>query len=156
MAPGKGREEGYSDEWYTPPEMVAALGAFDLDPCAGPMRHAAENWGRDVDGLSREWRGRVWMNPPYSNVHEWLARFVAHGNGVALVSARPETRWFQKACAGASGVLWIRGRVEFMRPDGRTTHLPVGNALIGYGDQNGEALASSGLAGLMMRRWGIG
>lgn len=32
------RSVNYSDEWYTPPEIIEALGEFDLDPCAAPPR----------------------------------------------------------------------------------------------------------------------
>ena len=28
----------YGDEFYTPPRIVAALGRFDFDPCAGPCQ----------------------------------------------------------------------------------------------------------------------
>jgi hypothetical protein len=66
---GHARREPYDDEWYTPPDLVKSLGSFDLDPCAGPMRHAKRNLRRK--GLSAAWRGRVWLNPPYSTVHLW-------------------------------------------------------------------------------------
>ena len=29
---------GRTDDWLTPPEIIAALGRFDLDPCASPSR----------------------------------------------------------------------------------------------------------------------
>jgi len=139
-----------SDEWYTPPRIVQALGPFDLDPCAGPMAHAARNLRREDDGLSAEWSGRVWLNPPYSNVHEWLAKFLRHADGVALVNARPETQWFQRLIAGASGVLWLRGRVQFDKPGGVTGHPPVGQVLVAYGERNAAALLASGLPGVVM------
>ena len=69
-SPGAGPSTHYSDEWYTPPTVPQSLGVFDLDPAAAPMLHAREKWGPGVDGLAREWQGRVWLNPPYSNVHE--------------------------------------------------------------------------------------
>jgi len=146
--PGKGRDAEYSDEWYTPPALVASLGLFDLDPCAGPMTHARENWRHD--GLARAWFGRVWLNPPYSDVRTWLTRMVEHGNGIAIVNARPETQWFQSTVASADAVLWILRRVEFLRPDGTTKHTPVGQVLIAWGARNVDALESSGLSGLYM------
>ena len=49
-----------SDEWYTPRELVEALGEFDLDPCA-PMvplwRTAREMVNKEQDGLSIDWGG---------------------------------------------------------------------------------------------------
>jgi len=144
------RFKGYSDEWYTPPRIVSALGPFDLDPCAGPMKHAAQNLRHpDECGLSVAWAGRVWLNPPYSNVHEWLAKFIGHGNGIALVNARPETKWFQHLAVTASGILWLRGRIKFQMPDGASKHPTVGSVLVAYGDSNAEALRVSGLPGVL-------
>lgn len=58
-----------TDEWYTPKEIIDALGEFDLDPCA-PMRPlwrtARVMYNKEQDGLKQEWEGRVWLNPPYS------------------------------------------------------------------------------------------
>ena len=58
-----------SDEWYTPKEVLKALGRFDLDPCAPvrPLWPTAEvMYDRNMNGLSLKWEGRVWLNPPYS------------------------------------------------------------------------------------------
>lgn len=53
-----------SDEWYTPLELVEALGEFDLDPCA-PVRPlwktAARMVNKEQDGLSIEWGGGTSM-----------------------------------------------------------------------------------------------
>ena len=56
------------DEWLTPPELIRALGEFDLDPCAPinrPWPTAGGHFTREDDGLTKEWFGRVWLNPPY-------------------------------------------------------------------------------------------
>ena len=149
--PGASRSSHYSDEWYTPNATVQALGEFDLDPCAGPKSHARRNIRRPVNGLKTAWRGRVWLNPPYSDVHSWLDRLIEHGNGIALVNARPETLWFQTAAAEAEAALWIRRRVEFERPDGVPTRPPVGQVLLAYGEQNAQAMRDSAIAGIFMR-----
>lgn len=148
--PGKSGCNDYSDEWYTPERIVSALGSFDLDPSAGPMGHAMRNISLPEDGLSVNWDGRVWLNPPYSNVHEWLAKFIAHNNGIALVNTRPETQWFQKLAAGASACLWLKGRIKFNMPDGPAKHPTVGSVLVAYGKANASALMKSGLPGVVM------
>lgn len=60
---------GESDEWYTPREVFSALGMdFDLDPCSPGSGHwvpARRQFTKTDDGLSRPWRGRVFMNPPF-------------------------------------------------------------------------------------------
>ena len=141
----------YSDEYYTPDTIVQALGPFDLDPSAGPKSHAAVNIRRPDDGLAVPWSGRVWLNPPYSNIHEWLEKFVRHGDGVTLVNARPDTQWFQRLVRGASAVHWLSGRVPFSRPEGMKKQTPVvGSVLVAYGEKNAESLRKSGLPGITM------
>jgi hypothetical protein len=42
-------------------------------------------------GLDVTWGGFVWLNPPYgkrNGLTPWLDRFVAHGDGIALVPDR--------------------------------------------------------------------
>lgn len=54
--------------WLTPPEIIRALGEFDLDPCcppAMPWSTAKKMVCRPDDGLAVTWEGRVWLNPPY-------------------------------------------------------------------------------------------
>ena len=145
------RVGGYIDEWYTPDRIPRALGDFDLDPCAGPKSHARQNVRRPKCGLTMPWAGRVWLNPPYSNVHEWIDKFAAHGNGIALVNARPETQWFQRLAANADGILWLRGRVQFEKPDGSEGHTTVGSVLLAYGKQNADALQTAKLPGVLTR-----
>jgi len=52
-------------DWLTPPEILQALGAFDLDPCASehqPWPTARQQLTIRDDGLSKPWAGRVWCN----------------------------------------------------------------------------------------------
>ena len=51
-----------NDEWLTPPEILKALGSFDLDPCAPiarPWETAAAHYTAEDDGLRKPWAGRV-------------------------------------------------------------------------------------------------
>jgi hypothetical protein len=86
-----------SDVWLTPPEILDALG--DLDPCAAPEPRPWSTarlhyWTPRHNGLLEPWRGRVWLNPPYSReAVRWLRRMAAHGDGIALTFARTETTW---------------------------------------------------------------
>jgi hypothetical protein len=141
----------YSDEYYTPGYIVEALGAFDLDPSAGPMTYAARNVRLPENGLAIAWERRVWLNPPYLDIEPWLQRFAAHGNGVCLVNNRVETHWYQRLVKAADSVLLLRGRIKFMRPDGHpAVSPPTGSTLVAYGRQNAVALQRSGLDGLFL------
>lgn len=141
-----------NDEWLTPPDIVQSLGEFDLDPCSPinrPWPTAAQHLTINDDGLTHEWHGRVWCNPPFGReAVKWLRRMAAHGNGIALIPARTETAMFYEtvwSCADA--VLFIKGRPHFHYVDGRRAPFNSGApiCLVAYGAANAQALESSGL-----------
>ena len=143
-----------TDEWITPKFIIDALGPFDLDPCCAmsmPWR-TAERWFTVADdGLAQPWSGYVWCNPPYGkNTGVWLQRLKEHGNGIALIFARTETRmFFEYVWAHASALLFIEGRLTFYRPDGTLAPHNSGgpSVLVAYGDKAAHRLVQSGLAG---------
>lgn len=142
-----------NDEWLTPPEIIEALGDFDLDPCAPikrPWSTAKNHYTIEDDGLSKPWDGRVWLNPPYgTQTGIWLKRLAEHQNGIALTFARTETRmFFETVWAKARAVLFIRGRLKFYRVDG-TQGQSAGapSILIAYDEDNARALEESGIDG---------
>ena len=51
--------------------------------------------------------------------------------------------------ARASAVLWLRGRVRFIAPNGKPGQPPVGSVLVAYGRRNAKALERSGLPGII-------
>lgn len=141
-----------TETWLTPPEILAALGAFDLDPCcppAMPWPTAKRMLTVQDDGLKQAWEGRVWCNPPWGNkAAPWMQRMKAHGNGIALLPARTETKaFFAHVWGGADAVLFVRGRPCFHRPDGTKAKANCGCpiALVAYGSANVEVLRASGL-----------
>ena len=145
---------GASDDWYTPREIFAALGlTFDLDPCSPGAGHwvpAINILTREDDGLSRDWYGLVFMNPPFGgrNGHvPWLVKFLDHGNGVAVVRAYTSSAWFHDHVAPrAETLLFPRGKTKFIRPDLTVGGSPGhGVVLIGMGECANEALRASGL-----------
>mgnify|MGYP000856532500 FL=1 len=73
------------DVWLTPKHIIDALGKFDLDPCAAPLPRpwetASASFIEADDGLSQEWFGRVWMNPPYGRgIGAWMKKMADHAN----------------------------------------------------------------------------
>lgn len=97
---GHHNSRAQTDEWLTPPFVLAALGgweSFDLDPCTPdiqPWPTAKARYTRADDGLAQPWSGRVWLNPPYyaNVIGKWLARLADHGRGTTIIFARTETR----------------------------------------------------------------
>lgn len=149
-----------TDRWLTPPELVEALGPFDLDPCCEPWmpwRTAArmlslspassakqEGFQSEIrDGLCEDWgTARAWVNPPYSGILPWVYKFVAHGNGIMLTAAKsPDTKWGQELLGTFDLALFLAGRLLFRYPDGGK---PAGkwlpNVLWAYGEENCAAL----------------
>jgi phage N-6-adenine-methyltransferase len=99
---------GESAEWSTPPQIISrverVLGCIDLDPCSSVERtiSATRVFNRDDDGLRQEWRGLVFMNPPYDDgISKWVEKLLAEytadrtKQAIALIPARTETQWFR-------------------------------------------------------------
>lgn len=145
------------DEWLTPPEIIKALGEFDLDPCmpvSPPWKTAAQSFSVLDDGLSKPWAGRVWLNPPYGqNTGQWLARLAAHGDGIALIFARTETEmFFEFVWEKAHAILFFQGRLYFHHPDGRRAEANAGapSCLVAFGERNVAAIEKSGIRGQLI------
>lgn len=115
-----------SQEWYTPPEIFAALRTrFDLDPASPgkervPWIPVARHVTIAEDGLTVPWEGSVWLNPPYGpKTPEWVERFIAQPcTGLMLVFARTDVRWFHEWAVQANCLCFVRSRVKFIRGDG--------------------------------------
>ena len=152
---------GASDDWYTPPAIFDALGIqFDLDPCSPGPGHwvpASRIYTKEDDGLARDWRGLVFMNPPFGgrNGHvPWLQRFLDHGDGIAVVRAYTSAAWFHDhVVRRAQAVLFPRGKTKFVRPDGSVGTAPGhGVVLLGMGSVGIGALRQSGLGWFVDQR----
>src|SRR6185369_2862480 len=106
-----------ADHWSTPKDLLAELdkkyGPFTLDPC--PLNGEG--------GLDIDWAGRVFVNPPYSNVGAWMKKARSETLikcrpeiVVCLVPARTDTKWFHEYCYGiAQGpeIKFLKGRLKF-------------------------------------------
>ena len=140
-------------EWLTPPEMVKKLGKFDLDPCCpidAPFYHAKTNFTIEDDGLKKDWFGRVYMNPPYGkHLNLWLEKLKNHGNGIALIFARTETRmFFENIWDSADSLLFVKGRIRFYHVTGIQGGTPgAPSVFVAYGKENSIALKNCGIAG---------
>lgn len=141
------------DEWLTPPNVIAAVGPFDLDPAA-PIRRpwptASRHYTVEDDGLRQDWGGMVWLNPPYTEPGKWLAKLARHGNGIALLFARTETQmWHEHIWPHASLLLFLKGRLRFHLSSGQEGRSGSGSpsVLIAYGEPAADRLRRCSLAG---------
>lgn len=147
---------GTSNEYYTPRHVFEAMGVrFDLDVAAPRTRCPAYDY---CDGaftsqsLSLAWFGFVWMNPPFGargEIEPWLAKFMAHGNGVALTPDRTSSPWWQKHASHADLILFVREKIKFIRPDGSVAKQPgTGTTLWAKGSRGIDALLKAERVGL--------
>ncbi len=139
-----------------PPSIIQALGQFDLDPCqpiTPPWKTANMGYNKLHDGLKLPWFGRIWMNPPYGkDTFVWMEKLAAHGNGIALIFARTETKGFHREIwQKADGIFFFEGRLNFHYVDGRkgdAANAP--SCLVAFGNNNIEAIKNSGLKGKLV------
>lgn len=143
-----------TDEWLTPPEVLKALGSFDLDPCAPRVRPwpmAAKHFTIDDNGLYLDWHGRVWCNPPYGQeTGMWLKRCARHGNAIALIFARTETEHFHEhVWDAADAILFLKGRLNFYDTQGKRSAFNSGapSCLVAYGEYNVLSLIDAVIRG---------
>jgi hypothetical protein len=155
-----------NDEWYTPSWLFRALGVeFSLDPCSPGVPPssvpAIRHLTKDDNGLTADWDGCVWLNPPFSSKRAWYERLVAHGDGIALMPARTETHDLQTYMEVADSLLFLKGRIYFERghrPGGNgvggvITAPPFGVLLCAYGPLMSYALLHSELQGVRAKTW---
>jgi hypothetical protein len=137
-----------SIDWYTPKHIFETLAIdFDLDPCApeGGVSWipAKRHYSLIDDGLSKDWQGRVWLNPPYGkHTSIWLEKMHRHRNGIALVFARTDCKWYHDYVAKADAISFLKGRVKFVDGLGRTggNGAGCGSMLIAWGSDCSEAI----------------
>lgn len=137
--------QGKNDDCYTPPEIFHAMNIeFEMDVCAPvgglPWIPARKFLSELDDGLTAEWHGSVWMNPPFSKPLPWVQRFIEHGDGIALVPTS-NGKWMD--LLWNSDASWsLVHKPRFIRPDG-TQHerpLPTRIWLVAFGDRHVEAI----------------
>lgn len=119
-------QKNWSDTYLTDPELLKLLGPFETDPCTPidmPWETADVMYTESDDGLSKDWQGRVFMNPPYRGVLKWAEKFVKSDSGVALLNGRStETRATQLVMKHSVGIWFPLGRLTFFKIDGSPWH----------------------------------
>ena len=127
-----------SDERYTPRWVFDGLGLqFDLDPASPGYRKgdcvpALVKIDKAENGLSIDWRGLVWLNPPFSDATVWADRFREHGNGVFLGPVA-NARWTIDLIRAAD-VVWFCRDFAFTHPThaGKRSSMPLFMAAMGF------------------------
>jgi len=91
---------------------------FEVDVCATNENTKCVSWfTKEQDGLAQEWKGVVWMNPPYGReIGKWMKKaYESAKQGaivVCLVPARTDTKWWHDY-AITHEVRFVKGRLKF-------------------------------------------
>ena len=137
----------------TPPALYREIerrfggGGFDIDAASSAAYALAPHYFSAAhSGLDRPWRvdqartvgsdrgaisgaarphgrARVFCNPPYSEITEWIQKAIAEMRAehcdrvVFLIPARTSTAWFEAAIAAGARAVFPRGRVRFLGAD---------------------------------------
>lgn len=158
-----------NNEWYTPAEIIEAarkaMGSIDTDPASNDIAQkvvkSESYYTIETNGLGKTWTGNVWMNPPYSG--DLIGRFIDklcsercnYEQAIVLVNNATETEWFNKIISIASVVCFVKSRVKFWMPDGKTGAPLQGQAIVYIGkesDRFANAFESVGWCANVIRR----
>jgi DNA N-6-adenine-methyltransferase (Dam) len=136
-------------EWYTPAEFLTAaravMGSIDLDPASSIQAQqtvqASAFHTIEDSGLAHEWRGRVWLNPPYRQpyIAEFVAKIVGEveagrvTEAIMLTHNYTDTEWFHRGFAACSAICFTRGRVKFVDVNGEIAAPTQGQSFFYFG-----------------------
>ena len=128
------------DTWETPQDLFDQLNGefnFEIDVCALPKTAKCERYfSPKDDGLSQEWTGICWMNPPYGDViGQWVSKAKQSSEDgatvVCLVPARVDTNWWWDNCRYGE-IRFLKGRLKF---GGGDTSAPFPSAVVVFGKE---------------------
>jgi phage N-6-adenine-methyltransferase len=139
------------DEWFTPAEVLvpvrAVLGTIDLDPAsdreAQKIVQARRFFTKADDGLNHSWRGKIFLNPPYSIplITQFVAKLIQELQAgrvtaaIVLVNNSTDALWFHKLLGSARAVCLALGRLRFWKPSGEGSAAPQGQAFFYFGNE---------------------
>lgn len=136
------------EEWYTPSNFIEAarnvLGSIDLDPASNPIANtivkANKYYTKSENGLEKDWKGNVWLNPPYTaGLVDLFARKLVKeyndGNvrsAIILTNNGTETKWGQLLLENCTAVCFPSKRVKFLDVDLKPIGAPLQGQMLCY------------------------
>ena len=145
----RGTEGTGEFERYTPAIYIEkareVLGAIDLDPASSQYAQqtvqAETYYTADDDALEHEWRGRVWLNPPYHRelAPKFIDKLVAElaaghiSEAIVLTNNSTDTEWFRSAANVCDAICFTTGRIHFEVPNAAPVMPTQGQAFFYFG-----------------------
>lgn len=137
------------NEWYSPEEHVETarkvMGSIDIDPASNAQANEVVKakifYSKENDGLTKEWKGNIWMNPPYAQplISLFSAELVKKikskeiKQALVLVNNATETKWFQEMVKICNAICFPKGRIHFLDPEGKPGTPLQGQAILYFG-----------------------
>lgn len=153
MAKFNKKFESIKQDWTTPKKLFNQINEefhFECDLAASKDNALCSKFfSQEDDGLSKEWNGVCWLNPPYgdksSKMVDWIKKAYHDSQKnpnltvVMLIPARTNTKWFHDYCMKAAELKFICGRPKF----GDSTHgLPQPLILVVFKKSNQTIFSS--------------
>lgn len=133
-----------NEEWYTPKKYIdmarEVLGRIDIDPASNPFANqvvqATTYYTKEDDGLTKEWQGKMWLNPPYSSI---IAEFInktcnSDVEAIVLTNNSTDTKWFAQAANNCDAICFTYGRINFYDDTDKKSSPTNGQAFFYFGD----------------------
>jgi phage N-6-adenine-methyltransferase len=135
-----------TDEHDTPKYFLEAvlecLGGIDLDPASNskdnPNVPATNHLTIEDDALNHEWNGRVFLNPPFSQVSKFLKKLIAEvekgkvTEAIVLTKNDTRTKWYKQLRQNAQALCLAEGYHQFGDAENSAT---FGVLLTYFGDK---------------------
>jgi len=118
------------DDWETPKDLYAVLNTefnFSLDPCCSKETAKCSSYYTiEDDGLSKDWKGTVFMNPPYGRgIINWIKKAKEESDKgstvVCLIPARTDTKWWHTYCMKSAEIRLLTKRLTFEGANNKAT-----------------------------------
>ena len=120
------------------------MGEIDLDPASSELANetvkANGYYDKEDNGLTKEWYGRVWLNPPYSqpDIDDFSNAVLEkdYEEIMILVNNATETKWFQRLARKSDCICFINRRLKFIDKEGLSTGSPLQGQVVIYIGKN--------------------
>ena len=133
-----------NEEWYTPQKYIdmarEVMGGIDLDPASNDFANKTVNattyYTKEDDGLSKEWKGRIWLNPPYSSIISKFIDKICASNieAIVLTNNSTDTKWFQQAAINCDAICFTHGRINFYNNEQKKSSPTNGQSFFYFGN----------------------
>ena len=154
-----------NNEWYTPKKYIESarlvMGSIDLDPAsndkAQEVVRAKEYFTINDDGLSKQWNGNIWMNPPYSakEIKLFIAKLfdikTSFNSAIVLTNNSADTSWFNSLANRSDAMCFTTGRISFYNSDGESSAPTNGQTFFYFGDHSWDFMSEFKQYGLIMK-----